>query len=245
MNIEHLDPDIGNVSPQPHREFMRDPRSIPRRLAAMSGASIAGLSAIYAAVLVAGLLTIPAPDAQIANPWFTLMEVLILLIAPMVVAFSISVHAWVPDERQGLALLAVVFLSICAALTMTVHFTVLSLSRHPLFVDPVLAKLLFSFQWPSVAYALDILAWDVAFPIGALAMGLALSAVPGTRTVRRLLLGSSALSFIGLIGVPLNDMRLRNVGIVGYAVLFPIATGIMATTLLREAAEPERQATLY
>jgi hypothetical protein len=37
------------------------------------------------------------------------------------------------------------------------------------------------------------------------------------------------------MGLPLNDMRLRNIGIVGYAVLFPVAAGIMAAAFRRES----------
>jgi hypothetical protein len=42
-----------------------------------------------------------------------------------------------------------------------VHFVILSVSRHVEFAGLAWAPLLLSFKWPSVAYALDILAWDV------------------------------------------------------------------------------------
>ncbi len=201
----------------------------------LSGAAVAGLSAIYVAVLAAGLLSLPTPDSQIADPWFTLMEILILLIAPLMVRLAIAMQAWVPEERRALGSLAVVFFSICAALTMAVHAAVLVNSRHPFFSDPAIARAVISFQWPSVVYAIDIVAWDVAFPTGALVAAIAMQRTVGTNPVRMLLLGSAALAFGGLIGVPLNDMRLRNVGILGYALLFPIAAGTMAALFLKES----------
>jgi hypothetical protein len=216
---------------------MKKSRSITLRIGAVSGTAVAGLCAIYAAALVVGLLTLPAPHVQIQDPWFTLMEVLILLIAPSMVAFSIAIQAWVPGEHRVLGSIAIVFLSICAAITMAVHMVVLVASRHPLFGDSAAMQALFSFQWPSVVYVLDILAWDVAFPIGALAAALAIPRSTQTMAVRRLLFWSAALAFAGLIGVPLDDMQLRNIGVLGYAFLFPIAAGIMAV-VFQKASQP-------
>jgi len=45
--------------------------------------------------------------------------------------------------------------------------------------------------------------------------------------VRRLLFASAALSFVGLAGVPMANMYVRNIGILGYAVLFPVAAALM------------------
>ena len=52
---------------------------------------------------------------------------------------------------------------------------------------------------------------------------------PRVGVVRGLLFASAALAFLGLAGVPLGDMRARNLGIVGYAVVFPIAAGLHAS----------------
>lgn len=152
---------------------------------------------VYACVLTIGLLTLPSPHHQIQQPWFTLMEVLIIAIAPAMVTLTVALHAWVPPER------------------------------HPAFADQPWARMVFSFEWPSVAYALDILAWDVFFP---LAVSFAAVTVRGpglAGAVRRLLFASAALSLVGLAGVPMANMYVRNLGIIGYAVLFPIAAALM------------------
>ena len=56
--------------------------------------------------------------------------------------------------------------------------------------------------------------------------------------VRGLLFASAVLAFLGLAGVALADMRVRNVGIVGYAVLFPVAAGLMADHVRRSSRNP-------
>ena len=202
------------------------------RLGLISGAAVALLCAVYLAVLSVGLLTLPSPGRQIQEPWFTLMEVLILAIAPAMVALAVALHAASAPEHRSLALLGVVFLSLCAVVTCLVHFSVLALSRHPAF-GGAWHHLVFSFQWPSFAYALDILAWDIFFPLGALCAAPPVRGAGLARAARVLLVISAVLALVGLLGVPLANMQVRNIGIIGYAVLFPIAAALLAALFHR------------
>ena len=43
------------------------------------------------------------------------------------------------------------------------------------------------------------------------------------KKIRTLLIISGILSIIGLIGVPIQNMQIRNIGIIGYAVVAPVA----------------------
>ena len=203
--------------------------SIRSDVGTVAGIAVAVLCVAYAAVLAVGLHTLPSPDQPIENPWFTLMELLILAIAPAMVAFTVGLHAWAPSERKALALLGVLFMSMCAVVTCSVHFAVLSLSRTPSFSNLDGSALVFSFRWPSVVYALDILAWDFFFPLAALFAALAVPGAGRARLAKGLLFASAALAFAGLAGVPLDNMSIRNIGIVGYVVLFPMASVLLAS----------------
>jgi len=173
-------------------------------------------------VLLAGLAATPR-GAPIADPWFTLMEALILLIAPLMVVMMAEIHARAgPDARPG-ALVAVAFMTVAAALTSAVHFSILVLSRTEPFSGAAWSRVL-AFEWPSVVYAIDVLAWDGFFP---LALFCAAPAV-GARRVRRLLFLAAALALVGLLGPVLGRMDVRNIGILGYAVVFPLAAGLYA-----------------
>jgi hypothetical protein len=208
----------------------------PLRLGVAAGYALAILCLAYAVVLGIGLYTLPSPDRPIQRPWLTGMEVLILAIVPVMVAFMVALHAWAPDECKPIALLGIAFMSMCAVVTCSVHFAILTLSRQPSVASAAWAIPVFSFKWPSVAYALDILAWDVFFPLAALC---AASAVPGpglATAARVLLWASAALAFAGLAGVPLADMKIRDIGIVGYVVLFPMAAVLMAILFGRPQA---------
>jgi len=203
------------------------------RLGVAAGASVAALAAAYVVVLGIGFSTLPAPDQPSRDPWFTLMELLILGIAPAMVVLTVALQGRTAGEHRVAATAAVVFMSLCAALTSSVHFSILTLARQPGFQVETWARQVFAFEWPSLAYALDILAWDVFFALGAAFAAAALKGATELVTVRRLLQASALLAFAGLAGVPLADMRVRNIGIVGYAVLFPLAAGLLAWTWRR------------
>ena len=198
------------------------------RLCITSGYALVILFLSYAIILAIGLVNLPSPDHQIENPWFSLLEILILAIAPTMVIFAVGLHALVSEDRKSFALLSIVFLSLCAVLTCAVHFAVLTLSRQPAFAATEWSRLVFSFTWPSVVYALDILAWDVFFPLGALFVAFSIQTTGPARVARGFLFGSAGLAFLGLAGVPLANMNIRNIGILGYVVLFPIAALLLA-----------------
>jgi hypothetical protein len=198
------------------------------RMLAVSGYLVAFLSAVYAVILFIGLVTLPTSEHPIQDPWFTLMELLILAIAPAMVAFTAALHTFVPPEKKPTAILSIVFMSICAAITTSVHFAVLTLSRHPLISTMDWSPFVFGFAWPSLAYALDILAWDIFFGLSALFCALSLRGDAKALTAYRLFIAASATAFLGIAGVALENMSIRNVGIVGYVLLFPWAAVLVA-----------------
>jgi hypothetical protein len=206
------------------------------RIGVLAGNAVTLLCIAYAAVLGIGLLTLPSSDSPIQDPWFTCMELLILVLAPTMVAFTVGLHVWSPVQRKSYAQLGVVFMSMCALVTCCVHFAVLTISRQPAFEIGSWQTLVFAFRWPSVAYTLDILAWDVFFPLAALCAALAIQGSGLAGLARRLLYASAALALIGLAGVPLGNMNVRNIGIVGYVVLFPIASFLLAAVFRRDAS---------
>jgi hypothetical protein len=191
------------------------------------------LSLVYGVVLSAGLLSLQSQQQPIGDPLFTILEILIILTTPFMVALMVAVHSCAPAEAKAFSLLAVIFMSLLAGLTCSVHFVILIVSRQSAFARFSWMPLFLSFTWPSVPYALDILAWDVFF---ALAVLFAAPVFSGNRlagSIRALMITSGVLSLAGLSGVFLGDMRLRSIGIVGYAGVFPIATVLLAILFYR------------
>jgi len=199
------------------------------------------LVAAYAITLILGLLSLESPQRPIGDPMFSILDVLIIMMMPVMVALMVAVHAWAPSHTKTLSLAALVFMGLLAGVTCSVHFVILTLSRQAAFAGQPWAPLLLSFRWPSVVYALDILAWDFFFP---LSMFFAAPVFGGSRlnlSIRVLMIATGVLSLAGLGGVVAGDMQLRNIGIVGYVGVFLVVACLLAVLFsrARPVAGPE------
>ncbi len=187
----------------------------------------------YAVTLVVGLLSLESPEEPIGDPMFTILEILIIIMMPAMVALMVAVHAWAPMHAKTLTLTSVVFMGLLAGVTSVVHFCVLSLSRQPEFAGQSWLPMVLSFKRPSVVYALDILAWDIFFP---LSMLFAAPVFWGSRLaawIRVLMIASGVLAFAGLSGIVVGDMQLQNIGIVGYVGVFLVVATLLAVLFYR------------
>ena len=209
--------------------------AIARRLGLFSAAATVVLLAAYAVTLTIGLLSLESPDQPIRNPMFAILEILIIVMMPAIVALMIAVHAWAPTRLKALSFAAVVFMGLLAGLTSSVHFVILTLSREPEFARQSWLPLVLEFKWPSIAYALEILGWDVFF---ALSMLFA-APVFGWCRMRGMPLSFGAAvvmrGLAGLSGVAFGDMQLRNIGIVGYVPVFLVAAALLGVLIYRTA----------
>jgi hypothetical protein len=207
-----------------------------RRLGVVSAIAVVVLEVLYAVTLSAGLLSLPSPEDPIGDPLFSILEILILLLMPAMVVLMVAVHAWASAKDKVYGVAALVFMSVVAGITSAVHFVLLTVSRSDAVVAlPPLSRQ-FAFRWPSVVYALDILAWDVFFALAVLFSAPVFSGSPLARWIRWLLILSGILALAGLIGVVTGDMGLRNIGIVGYSGVFPVAALLLALLFHRTRA---------
>ena len=204
-----------------------------RRFGIVSAVGTVSLTVVYAVVLVAGLVSLPSPQQPIGDPWFSIMEVLIILLMPVMVALMVAVHAWAPAETRVFSVTALVFMGLLAGVTCSLHFVILTVGRHAAFAGFAGMPRLLSFEWPSVAYALDILAWDVFFALSVLFAAPVFSGSRLAASIRVLLMVSGVLALAGLSGVIVGDMRLRMIGVVGYSGVFPIAALLLAILFYR------------
>jgi hypothetical protein len=198
----------------------------------------------YAITTILGFISLKSPQDPIGDPYFTIMELLIIILAPLLVIIMIAVHAYAAPGVKAMSFIALTFMIVMAVITSGVHFTVLTVSRQIQAAGFTSAPLLFSFQWPSVAYTLDILAWDWFF---ALSILFAVPVFKGgrlERILRYFMIGSGVLSLVGLLGVPLAIMKVeywsivRNIGIVGYALVAPVAFLLMGILFGRARQVP-------
>jgi hypothetical protein len=201
-----------------HEDFTPQHRAIGRAAAW----AVFILLVAYAVTTALGFLSLKSPQDPIGDPYFTIMELLIVITAPLMIVAMVAVHAYAPHEAKAYSFTALVFMILLVGITSSVHFVILTVGRQIEAIGSTWAPLLLSFSWPSVAYALDILAWDWFFALSMLFAAPVFKAGRLEKTVRILMVVSGSLSLAGLIGVPLADMQVRNIGIIGYGVVAPI-----------------------
>ena len=187
-----------------------------------------GLNIVYDITLVLGFLSLTSPLEPIGDPYFSILEVLIIAMAPLMLVVMVAVHAYASPETKAYSLTALAFMILSVGITCGVHFTILTVSRQIEAAGFSQASYLFSFKWPSVAYTIDALSWDLFFALSFLFAGLVFKKGRLERAVRFSMLITGVLSLVGLFGVPFLGQTpiIRNIGIVGYAggtlIIFPL-----------------------
>jgi hypothetical protein len=101
-----------------------------------------------------------------------------------------------------------------------VHFVELTVARR---IDPATFPgyaRIFGWEWPSTFYAIDIVAWDVFFGLSLLFAVPAFAHRSDATIIRRGLIASGSLCLIGLIGPFADAIACREIGILGYTIVF-------------------------
>ncbi|GEM_PF-327751 len=222
-----------------HAMTIHDELSREQRLLASAAAfAVFFLLVAYVVTLVLGFLSLQSPLDPIGDPYFSVLELLIVVMAPLMVLVMAAVHIYTPPSTRMYSLCALAFMTIMAAITAGVHFVILTVSRPLASAGFPWGIQFFSFVWPSVVYALDILAWDLFFGLSMLFASLVFLEGRLDRILAILMILSGVLSLAGLAGVYLSDMGIRNIGIMGYAgVSMPVF--LLLGFLFRRAPQEE------
>lgn len=211
-----------------------------RTVGVWSARAMSVLVAVYIVVFVVGFAHLGNTSKPLPDPYLAIAEVLILIMAPIMVALMLAIHQCAPERAKPFTAVALGWMLAAAAFTIVVHFVELTVARH---VDattfPGYARI-FGFQWPSTLYAIDIVAWDVFFGLALLFAVPAFSHRPHAALVRRGLILSGSMCLIGLIGPFADALGWRTIGILGYTVVFgltclPLSRSFEARTPLTAA----------
>jgi hypothetical protein len=161
-----------------------------RMLGSAAAAGVSVLLTAYLVTLIFGFLSLASPQDPIGDPYFSILESLIVVIAPLMVIVMVAVHAYASPKARMYSLTALACMILMAGITCSVHFVILTVSRPIESAGFPWGSLFFSFTWPSVAYALDILAWDIFFALSMLCAAPVFTAGRLERTVRALIVAS-------------------------------------------------------
>jgi len=225
MNMHHMD--------QTHAS---------RQIGRAAALALVFFGVAYAIITIVGLVSLKSPQQPIPDPFNFLMELLIVVTAPLYVAVMVAVHAYAAREVKVYSLMALAFMIVCAAITSSVHFVMLTVSRQVEFTSVSWMPLFLSWKWPSVIYAVDILAWDWFYGLSLLFAALVFKGGRLQTAVRIAMAVSGMLSLAGLIFLPFGDIQLRMIGILGYAGLGPVVYLLVAIVLGRAESRSQEAA---
>jgi hypothetical protein len=205
-----------------------------RRLGSWLAKASFGIGVAYVIVFVVGFASMGDLSKPLKDPYLPIAEILIVILAPSLVLLMVVVHECAPERARIYSGTAVCWTMLTAGFTMTVHLVLLMGARR---IDPKALpgfQDLFGWHWPSVVYAIDIVAWDVFF---GLALLFAAPVFHASRhfAVRNGLVAAGALSLLGTVGPATNHIVWRELGIFGYAIVFPI-TCLALSRALKEPA---------
>lgn len=184
-----------------------------------AAAALGTVGVLYAGVVAAGVAAVGLED-PIVDPILAVMEILTLLSAPLVVILLAAIHGYASPRRKVLSLTALGFGIIMAGLTSSVHFVGLTAGRQ---------TGAGTLEWPSVPYAVELLAWDLFLGLALLFAAAVFSGGGRHRTARWSLAVTGGLCLLGTVGPLLGDMGLQRIGILGYGIGLPISSFILAT----------------
>jgi hypothetical protein len=119
-----------------------------------------GLGLAYLPTTAAGFVFGGGLTGPIRDPYLAIMELLILLLAPALLVAFTALHAYAPRSRKTMSLSALLLVTLMAGITVCVHVLALTVGRQATGRTLPGFTLLFSWTWPSMIYALDIVAWD-------------------------------------------------------------------------------------
>jgi hypothetical protein len=197
------------------------------RLGAWSASALFVIGVAYVVTLAVGFASAGLAK-PIVDPVLAVMEILTLLSAPILVVLMAAVHAYAEPRHRVHGSIAFAFMVLMAGLTSSVHFVELTAVRQSAAA---------SLTWPSTAYALELLAWDVFLGFSLLFAAPVFTAGKLEGAIRAGLYVAGTLCLVGVLGPTSGDMRLQFIAVAGYAGVLP-AVFLLLAMLFRRSRQP-------
>ena len=180
--------------------------------------AVCGIGVAYVPVLAAALVTLGV-SVPIVDPFLAVMESLTLTSAVLMVVLMAAINDRARGEQRVHGAIGMAFMELFAGTTCVVHFVQLTSNRQ-------LGSR--GLVWPSTSYAAELVAWNLFLGLALIAAAQVFTRGARERLVSRTLLLSGLLCVAGVIGPLVGHMRLQVVGIVGYALVLPVACFLLA-----------------
>lgn len=188
------------------------------------------LSLAYTAAVVAS----GAASGRPQDPYWAIAEIVTIVGAPVLVTLMAAIHHCAPLRTRFASLNALAWILVWASLTVTVHFVELTVARRiDMAANPGFSRLFDFFEWPSLLYAVELVAWHLFLGLSLLIAAFAFRRRGREAMVRVGLMAAGLLSLGGLIGPIVGDVNWRLIGVLGYGVVFPFVCIVIGLVFRR------------
>jgi hypothetical protein len=197
------------------------------RLGVWSASALCVIGVAYGVTLAVGFASVGFAK-PIVDPVLAVMEILTLLSGPILVVLMAAIHSYAPPRYKVHSVIAVAFMVLLAGLTSSVHFVELTAVRQSSTA---------SLTWPSMAYALELLGWDLFLGLSLLFAAPVFRGGKLEDAVRTGLYVGGTLCIAGILGPATGDMRLQFIAMVGYAGVLPTVC-LLLMMLFQRSRQP-------
>jgi hypothetical protein len=209
-----------------------------RRIGKYSAIAIVLISAAYIATgaiwFVSHIDVVKTQGLRPTEPYLAILESLMLLLNPAVVALFASIYTYAPAEKKTYSLAAFGFALLMVGLTAFVHFVQLFVVRQ---TTSAAVRELFSFYSSDgrmlPMFAADMLAWDFFFGFALLFTAPVFRGDRLQNAIRFVLLVSGGLCLIGVAFPLTGNPGFQLPAIMGYAFGFPVVCLLLAILFAR------------
>jgi hypothetical protein len=218
---------------------LMDPQTLlARRIGRWSAIALVAIALVYVGAGAIWLASNTDPararGLQPSEPYLSILEILILLTTPALIALFAAIHAYAPPDRKTCGLAALGFVVLLVALTGSVHFVQLTVVRRTASATVAEVFALYtSDNRLSAALAVELLGWDFFFGFALLFAAPVFKGDMLQALVRAGLIVCGLLCLVGVAGPASGDMRFQLPAIMGYAFGFPFVCLLLAKLFTR------------
>ena len=175
-----------------------------------------------------GFLSLESPLDAIGAPYSLIMDLLLILMTSLLVVTMVVVHAYAAPEHKIYSMMALAFIILLAGITSSVNFAVLIVNSQANFAGAPWLPLFLPYKWPTLAYAMDVFAWDWFYALSMLCAAPIFRGGRLEQMVRIVMLVSGGLSLLGLIVLPFAVLPAIVISIAGWGVAGSIVFLLLA-----------------
>ena len=205
-----------------------------RRIGRWSAIAVVVIVAVYITTgtiwLVSNINSVTLLTLAPSEPYLTIMEVLMLLLNPALIALFAALHVYAPPGKKTYSLTAFSFVILLVAITGVVHFVHLTVIRRTTSTTVAEAFAFYQSQGNQMSpmFAAEMLGWDFFFGFALLFAAPVFKGDKLQNAIRISLILGGALCLIGFSGPASGNMRLQLPAIIGYAFVFPFVCLLLA-----------------